>query len=152
MQWPRAVDPVAGLCGRSAALHYAAKHARTDVTAALIFAGADVAARNLRGCGAHRGMVCARSPTCVRTRRMTAEDKARERGASVEYAEAVRKVMPVPRAPAPVEAVELVGWDRAASACGLHGRVRHCTRLGAGSRRRQLAAPPVFMCDARLGP
>ena len=65
---------------------------------------------------AHRGMVCARSPTCVRTRRMTAEDKARERGASVEYAEAVRKVMPVPRAPAPVEAVELVGWDSAALA------------------------------------
>ena len=81
--------------GRETALIHAAAGGHTDITAALIFAGADVDVSNNAGYGQHLRGSWVRSrerSSALRPGRETAEAVSEAEGTSAEYVAAVRKV------------------------------------------------------------
>jgi hypothetical protein len=149
-------EPAADFLGRDTALIYATAEGHTDITAALIFAGADVDVSNNYGYGQHRrGRMVAIARALERTSpgQGDCEAVSEVTGKSAEYVEAVRKVRRVEHSlvglrAAPAGAAP--GWRRLRdSGCWTHEwpwqplwallcTVRHWDLL-AGTGRRGLA-------------
>ncbi len=125
------------LVGRDTALIWAADKGHTDITAALIFAGADVDVLNNVGYGQlRRGCIWVRSrerSSALHPGRQTAEAVSEVTGKSAQYVEAVRKVRRVEhsrsalglRRPLPAGG----GWGtlNVGLTRGLRSRCGHCS-------------------------